>query len=76
MDRKRTRSRSGTAGFSASDMTRQLNASQLSSRLKNRPGPVISAAVRATGSGKVDFRKSAFVMAGFLLLGSVVGLGG
>ena len=59
MERKRTRSSSGTAGFSASDMTRQLKASQLSSRLMKRSGPVMSKPGRPRPWGGTACRKSA-----------------
>ena len=59
MERKRTRSSSGTAGFSASAITRQLKASQESSRLMNRSGPPMSAPASARPGGATEFRKSA-----------------
>jgi hypothetical protein len=62
MDRNRSRSSKGTDGFDASSNTRQLKASQLSSRLKNRFGPVVSALGSATGEAKGELRKSAWVM--------------
>ena len=57
---------SGTAGFAASSSTRQLKASQLSSRLKKRPGPAVSAKGSSTGAGKGERRKSAWVMDGHM----------
>jgi hypothetical protein len=62
IETNRTRSRSGTRGFDASSSTRQLKASQESSRLKKRFGPARSASGTSTGAGKGAARKSVRVM--------------